>query len=70
MAQMIANAIRQAGTNFVDSLAVFLPRVVTTLAIIIVGWLIAMLLRTVVRCAGWMAADQRRQPNASGSRRC
>ena len=34
MAQMIANAIRQAGTNFVESLAAFLPRVVTTLAII------------------------------------
>ena len=49
MAQMIANAIRQAGTNFVESLAVFLPRIVTTLAIIIVGWLIAMLVRTLVR---------------------
>lgn len=55
MAQMIANAIRQAGTNFVDSLAVFLPRMVTTLAIIIVGWLIAMLLRTLVRgLLGWL----------------
>jgi hypothetical protein len=52
---MIANAIRQAGTNFVDSLAVFLPRMVTTLAIIIVGWLIAMLLRTLVRSLlGWV----------------
>ena len=55
MAQMIANAIRQAGTNFVDSLAVFLPRMVTTLAIIIVGWLIAMLLKTLVRgLLGWL----------------
>jgi hypothetical protein len=55
MAQMIANAIRQAGTNFVESLSVFLPRMVTTLAIIIVGWLIAMLLRTMVRAvAGWL----------------
>ena len=55
MAQMIANAIRQAGTNFVESLALFLPRMVTTLAIIIVGWLIAMLLRTIVRSvAGWL----------------
>jgi hypothetical protein len=52
---MIANAIRQAGPNFVDSLAVFLPRMVTTLAIIIVGWLIAMLLRTLVRSLlGWV----------------
>jgi hypothetical protein len=49
MAQMIASAVRQAGTNFVESLAMFLPRMVTTLAIILVGWLIAMLLRTLVR---------------------
>jgi hypothetical protein len=55
MAQMIANAIRQAGVNFVDALAVFLPRMVTTLAIIIVGWLIAMLLKTLVRALlGWV----------------
>jgi hypothetical protein len=55
MAQMIANALRQAGTNFVDSLAVFLPRMVTTLAIVIMGWLIAMLLRTLVRVLlGWV----------------
>ena len=49
MAQMIANAVSQAGTNFVESLAIFLPRVLTTLSIILVGWLIAILLRTVVR---------------------
>lgn len=49
MAQMIAGAVRQAGTNFLESLAMFLPRMVTTLAIILVGWLIAMLLRTLVR---------------------
>ena len=55
MAQMIANAVQQAGRNFVESLAAFLPRVVTTLAIIIVGWLIAMLLRTIVRSLlGWV----------------
>src|SRR6201988_1954015 len=55
MAQMSANAIRQAGTNFVESLALFLPRMVTTVAIIVVGWLIAMLLRTIVRSvAGWL----------------
>jgi hypothetical protein len=54
MAQMIASAIRQVGTNFVESLAMFLPRMVTTLAIILVGWLIAMLLRTLVRALlGW-----------------
>ena len=51
MAQMIANAVREAGTNFVESLAAFLPNAITTLSIIVVGWLIAMLLRTVVRFA-------------------
>ena len=63
MAQMIANAVQQAGRNFVESLAAFLPRVVTTLAIIIAGWLIAMLLRTIVRSLlGWVrinAASER-----------
>ena len=55
MAQMIADAIRQVGTNFVESVALFLPRVVTTVSIVLVGWLIAMLLRTVVRFVlGWL----------------
>jgi len=49
MTQLIANAVRQAGANFVESVNFFLPRVVTTLAIILVGWLIAALLRTVIR---------------------
>lgn len=49
MTQMIADAVRQASANFVDSIASFLPRVVTTVSIIFVGWLIAMLLRTIVR---------------------
>jgi len=55
MAQMITDAVRQAGVNFVDSLAEFLPRLVTTLAIVAAGWLIAMFLRTVVRLLlGWL----------------
>ena len=55
MAQMIADAVSQAGRNFVDSLALLVPGIVTTLSIIVVGWLIAMLLRTVVRLAlGWL----------------
>jgi hypothetical protein len=58
MAQMIANAIRQAGTNFVESAALFLPRIATTLAIILAGWLIAMLLRTLVRSfLGWIGIN-------------
>ena len=55
MAQMIADAVSQAGTNFVESFVSFLPKVVTTLAIIVAGWLIAMLLRTIVRVLlGWL----------------
>jgi hypothetical protein len=49
MTQMIADAVSQAGANFVASFNFFLPRVLTTLAIIMVGWLIAALLRTAVR---------------------
>ena len=51
MAQMIADAISQAGTNFAKSVEFYLPRVVTTLAIIVMGWLIAILLRAIVRLA-------------------
>jgi hypothetical protein len=55
MAQMIGSAIRQAGENFVDALALFLPRMVTTVAIILAGWLIALLLKTIVRyLLGWL----------------
>ena len=61
MTQMIAErCVRQAGTNFVDSVAIFLPRMVTTLAIVVVGWLIAMLLRTSsARVAGWSRIQRR-----------
>lgn len=49
MAQMVANALQQVGTNFVESLADLLPRVLVTLSIVAVGWLMAMLLRRAVR---------------------
>jgi small-conductance mechanosensitive channel len=49
MAQMIADAVSQATRNFVDSLAIFLPKLVTTISIIVAGWLIAIVLRTAVR---------------------
>lgn len=55
MAQMIANAVSQAGANFVDAIQLFLPRVVTTISIVLAGWLIAAVLRLVVRWAlGWL----------------
>lgn len=49
MTQMIGDAINQAGANFVESLTRLLPRMVTTITIIAVGWLIALLLREIVR---------------------
>lgn len=58
MVQMIVDAVNQAGANFVDSLTLFLPRMVTTITIVAVGWLIAMLLRSVVRLVfGWLRVN-------------
>ena len=49
MAQMIGEAINQAWANFADALARFLPRMVITLVVVALGWLIAILLRELVR---------------------
>jgi len=58
MAQMIASAVSQAGTNFVETIQLYLPRVLTTIAIVLVGWLIAAVLRTVVRWVlGWLRVN-------------
>src|SRR5262245_54069886 len=47
MAQMIANAIGQAWTNFLYGVEVYLPRIVATVSIVLVGWLIATVLRVI-----------------------
>ena len=49
MAQKILEAIEQAGTNFVDSVAQFLPRALVTISIVVVGWFIAIMLRWLTR---------------------
>jgi hypothetical protein len=55
MAQMITSAVSQAAANFVEAIRLFLPRVVTTLSIVLAGWLIAAALRLVVRwILGWL----------------
>ena len=55
MAQMIGDAINQASANFVDALTRLLPRLVITITIVVLGWLIAMLLRGLVRLVlGWL----------------
>ena len=63
MGQMIVDAVSRVGANFVESFSEFLPNAITTLSIVVAGWLIAMLLRTIVRFAlGWLrfnaAADR------------
>jgi hypothetical protein len=58
MAQMIADTIGQAWGNFLQSVALYLPRVLATLSIVIVGWLIAALLRVLTRwLLRWTRAD-------------
>ena len=49
MAQMIAETVGQAWANFLQSVALYLPRVLATLSIVVVGWVIAALLRVVTR---------------------
>ena len=49
MAQRVLEAIEQAGTNFVESVAELLPRAVVTLSIIVVGWFIAIMLKWLTR---------------------
>lgn len=58
MAQMIGEAINQASANFVDALTRLLPRLVITISVVVLGWLIAMLLRSIVRLVlGWVRFD-------------
>ena len=49
MAQRVLEAIEQAGTNFVESVAQLLPRAVVTLSIIVVGLFIAIMLKWLTR---------------------
>jgi hypothetical protein len=49
MAQMIADTVGQAWSNFLHSVALYLPRVLATLSIVIVGWVIAAMLRLLTR---------------------
>jgi len=59
MAQMVANAVRQAGVNFVDTVAVLLPRILITASIVAVGWIIAMALKWVIRWVlAWLHFNQ------------
>jgi hypothetical protein len=58
MAQLIADAVGQAWTNFLQSVVAYLPRVLATLSIVIAGWLIATLLRVFTRWTlRWLRFD-------------
>jgi hypothetical protein len=49
MLEMVFETLEQAGRNFVVSAAALLPRLVLTLSIIVVGWIIAAILRAITR---------------------
>lgn len=49
MLDMVFETLEQAGRNFVLSAAALLPRLVLTLSIIVVGWVIAAILRSITR---------------------
>lgn len=51
MTQTIADAVAQAWANFLNGLVIYLPRVLATLSIVLVGWLIATVLRVITRWA-------------------
>jgi hypothetical protein len=49
MVDMVLEALQEAGRNFVLSAAALLPRLVLTISIVAVGWIIAAILRAVTR---------------------
>lgn len=49
MAEMVFQALEQAGRNFVQATLDLLPRTVLTISIVLVGWLIASVLRYITR---------------------
>jgi hypothetical protein len=51
MAQMVLEAIQQAGTNFVHAVADLIPRAVITISIVVVGWFIAIIVKWITRLA-------------------
>ena len=49
MIEMVFDALEQAGRNFVKAALDLLPRAVLTISIVLVGWVIASILRWIVR---------------------
>ena len=54
MGQTIINAIHQVGADFAEGFTQLLPRAITAIVIVAIGWVIAMLLRAIIRFVlGW-----------------
>lgn len=49
MGEMVLEAIQQASTNFLQTAAELVPRAVVTISLVLVGWIIAALLKRVTR---------------------
>lgn len=49
MGEMVLQALREAGTNFLHSAAAFIPRAIITLIILVVGWAMATILKRLTR---------------------
>lgn len=49
MTEMVFQALEQAGRNFLQALADLLPRTILTISIVLVGWIIASIMRWVTR---------------------
>lgn len=59
MNEMIWNGFRQAFENLVRMVADFLPRLIVMLAIVVVGWIIAFLLKSIFRSVmHWVKLDR------------
>jgi hypothetical protein len=55
MVEAIVDALRETGMVYLGALKAFLPRVLATVSIVVVGWLIAMILQLVTRhVLGWV----------------
>lgn len=59
MADMFLDILRETWTNYASAARAFLPRVLATLSIVLVGWLLALLLGFLTRKAlGWIRLER------------
>lgn len=68
MQEMIVRAFQQAHDNFTHMLAEFLPRFLLMLVVILIGWVVAYLLKIIVRTILRVARIERMSEEAGASR--